>query len=816
MQSSSRPLKNPRSKKKTIAPPRGTTSSSSTRTISMSNSVPWWFNKGWLFRPFLLLASLYGCVWIRLQAVRTYGKVIHEFDPWFNFRSTQYLVNNGWEKFSNWYDYESWYPLGRPVGHTIYPGLMVTAAKIYEILPMLGYPDISLNDVCVFIPAGFALLTCVATYLLTYEVTNGSYTSSTIACFIMSFIPAHLMRSVAGGYDNESVAVAAIVITFYLWVRSLRSSIYTAWIWGSLCGVSYVYLVSSWGAYIFALNMIGIHVTILMIFMNRFSFRLWSSYSCFYLIGTYGALQFPTVGLQPLQSMEQLGPLFIFGVVQIFAIADLYTTFINGQSQKNNKNYFKTRWMLLIAVGLLGAIVLPMYVPSSYVGPLSARVRGLFVRHTKTGNPLVDSVAEHQQTPSRVYWLYFHWTFYMTPIGFYLIYNEIRTNMSLGKNPILIEQQVFLLAYIAISYYFSSRMIRLVLLLSPATAISAGIVTSRGFHWAIQRVYMDEKVLWQQVEQRAKQDQEKWKQKRVEIENVQLKKLKKKPTPAFHAQINREIQKQKQQEDADLSPYALVEREWNDNPSFQKGTSYGVLLFVWLGAVQFVQHSITMSHHLSEPQIMTRIKDEESTNGIKIVDDFREAYWWLRDNTPKDSRIMAWWDYGYQINGIAERTTLADGNTWNHEHIALLGRTLVSNEKIAWETARHLADYVLCWSTRHGGIIGDDLAKMPHMARIAGSVYSDVNASDYFFVNREGELSNGIKNSMLYQVHSYGLDPDVNEPKYFEEAYTTEHSMVRIFKVKDVDEESKEWIRQHHTYPPALDHILEMKQDFRL
>ena len=52
----------------------------------------------------------------------------------------------------------------------------------------------------------------------------------------------------------------------------------------------------------------------------------------------------------------------------------------------------------------------------------------------------------------------------------------------------------------------------------------------------------------------------------------------------------------------------------------------------------------------------------------------QEAYWWLRDNTPEDSRVLSWWDYGYQINGIANRTTIADGNTWNHEHIALLGR----------------------------------------------------------------------------------------------------------------------------------------------
>ena len=34
-------------------------------------------------------------------------------------------------------------------------------------------------------------------------------------------------------------------------------------------------------------------------------------------------------------------------------------------------------------------------------------------------------------------------------------------------------------------------------------------------------------------------------------------------------------------------------------------------------------------------------------------------YHWVRDHTPEDSRIMAWWDYGYQITGIGKRTSLA-------------------------------------------------------------------------------------------------------------------------------------------------------------
>ena len=35
--------------------------------------------------------SLYASKEIRMLAVHNYGYVIHEFDPWFNFRATQYM-----------------------------------------------------------------------------------------------------------------------------------------------------------------------------------------------------------------------------------------------------------------------------------------------------------------------------------------------------------------------------------------------------------------------------------------------------------------------------------------------------------------------------------------------------------------------------------------------------------------------------------------------------------------------------------------------------------------------------------------------------
>ena len=45
---------------------------------------------------------------IRLYAIKTYGTVIHEFDPWFNMRATQYLADHGWYEFFHWFDYMVW------------------------------------------------------------------------------------------------------------------------------------------------------------------------------------------------------------------------------------------------------------------------------------------------------------------------------------------------------------------------------------------------------------------------------------------------------------------------------------------------------------------------------------------------------------------------------------------------------------------------------------------------------------------------------------------------------------------------------------
>lgn len=52
----------------------------------------------------------------RLFSVLRFESVIHEFDPYFNYRTTQYLAEEGFYKFHNWFDDRAWYPLGRIIG----------------------------------------------------------------------------------------------------------------------------------------------------------------------------------------------------------------------------------------------------------------------------------------------------------------------------------------------------------------------------------------------------------------------------------------------------------------------------------------------------------------------------------------------------------------------------------------------------------------------------------------------------------------------------------------------------------------------------
>ena len=119
--------------------------------------------------------------------------------------------------------------------------------------------------------------------------------------------------------------------------------------------------------------------------------------------------------------------------------------------------------------------------------------------------------------------------------------------------------------------------------------------------------------------------------------------------------------------------------------------------------VTYAMHCVwATSEAYSSPSIVLSAR---SHDGSRIIfDDFREAYWWLRMNTPEDAKIMSWWDYGYQLAAMANRTILVDNNTWNNTHISRVGQAMASSEEHAYEIMKELdVDYVL---VIFGGLIG--------------------------------------------------------------------------------------------------------------
>jgi dolichyl-diphosphooligosaccharide--protein glycosyltransferase len=133
-----------------------------------------------------------------------------------------------------------------------------------------------------------------------------------------------------------------------------------------------------------------------------------------------------------------------------------------------------------------------------------------------------------------------------------------------------------------------------------------------------------------------------------------------------------------------------------------------------------------------------------------IIDDYREAYQWLRQNTPEDAKVMSWWDYGYQIGGMADRPTLVDNNTWNNTHIATVGKAMSSKEEVSYPIMRqHEVDYVLVVFGGLLGYSGDDINKFLWMVRIAEGIWPDEVKERNFFTDRgEYRVDDGATQTM--------------------------------------------------------------------
>lgn len=238
-------------------------------------------------------------------------QVIHEFDPQFNYRVTKFLAQNGGHELLNWFDDRSWYPLGRIVGTTVYPGLMLAAVAIQWLVNTFTRFDLNIRDACVFVAPVFAAFSCIAIFLLTREVTR-STRSALLAAALIGVSPAYISRSTAGSFDNEGVAIFLLIFTFYLWIKAVRTG---SMLFAALTALSYFSMAFSWGGYVFIINVIPIHVVALL-GSRRYSAKLYVAYSTFYPLAMLLSMQVPFIGFNAVSKGESAASHGVFLLLQ--------------------------------------------------------------------------------------------------------------------------------------------------------------------------------------------------------------------------------------------------------------------------------------------------------------------------------------------------------------------------------------------------------------------------------------------------------------------------------------------------------------------
>ena len=132
--------------------------------------------------------------------------------------------------------------------------MQFTAAAIHAGLHAAGETDWSLEDVCCYVPVWFGMSATLFTGLLAHEGSGGSAAAAAGGAAVMAVLPAHLSRSVGGGFDNESVAITALCATFYFWCRALRSP--RSWPAAVAAAATYAFMAAAWGGYVFVINMV--------------------------------------------------------------------------------------------------------------------------------------------------------------------------------------------------------------------------------------------------------------------------------------------------------------------------------------------------------------------------------------------------------------------------------------------------------------------------------------------------------------------------------------------------------------------------------
>lgn len=392
----------------------------------------------------------------------------------------------------------------------------------------------------------------------------------------------------------------------------------------------------------------------------------------------------------------------VFGLLQLVAFIDFI------RQQVPNKHFQILLRSLILVVLVVSVGLGAVLTVSGVIAPWSGRFYSLFdTGYAKIHIPIIASVSEHQPTAWPAFFFDLNLLIWLFPAGVYMCFQTLR------------DEHVFVIIYAVFASYFAGVMVRLMLTLTPVVCIAAAFAMSK-----ILDTYLVA------------------------------------DSPPTRSQPNGSVAGETSKPEITSAQDSLRSTRKPVVGIYSNVSKACVVGSVTTYLLLFVLHCTWVtSNAYSSPSVVLASKLADGSQ--HIIDDYREAYYWLRQNTHQKAKIMSWWDYGYQIGGMADRPTLVDNNTWNNTHIATVGKAMSSREEVSYPILRqHDVDYVLVVFGGLLGYSGDDINKFLWMVRIAEGIWpEEVKERDFFTAKGEYKVDNDatatMRNSLMY-VHLHG------------------------------------------------------------
>ena len=402
-----------------------------------------------------------------------YGFELNEFDPFFNFRATEYIVENGLSEYFQWHDTKSWYyppdsngngvvdeldvVSGRNVSATSQSMLHITAAITYEIFG----GNSSLYDFTILFPAIIGSLTVIVVFALV-RLFAGTAAGLFASLFFAVSLPI-LLRGSLGWFKSEPLGIFYAILGVYLFLSGIKSEnkkiAFSKIILG---GVIMTFSMASWGGNQFFIIPLGLFIFALPFVRKDHKFLL-TSIPLF--VGTFllTALMFERPGIG-----------FVFGIGGILLVIPtiflIFSIFI--QKISNEKNKVKNSVIFLIAVILIGSFLVTISEELNLFSLPSFRYLNAINPFLTTSIALVDSVAEHATTSIRESFFFHSVLMIFASLGIWFILSkkEFENKLYLQN-----DMKIFIIIIGITGVYVSSAFVRLEVFASISLIILGAI-----------------------------------------------------------------------------------------------------------------------------------------------------------------------------------------------------------------------------------------------------------------------------------------------------------------------------------------------------